>query len=175
MAAQFVVQDPDVPTADANAYISVAFFRQYCEDRGYTLTALDAAIQVAIVKATDFMDTRWTYAGLKYAEDQSTECPRQGVINSAGYWVSGFPLAFQQACAEYSRAALSADLMPSPTVDDSRLKVKEISKSVGGAVSKRIVFMGGGGHYQWPTYPLADRMMRRSELVASSRGEIARG
>jgi hypothetical protein len=174
MAAAFIVQDPDEPTETANAYISVDFFKQYCLDRGYTYTAADAVIQTAIVKATDFMDVRWTYSGLRYYNEQSTECPRQQVMNSAGYWVSGLPLSFQQACAEYAFLALTQSLMPNPTLDESNLMVQSSLKEIGGAVTKSTTFLGGG-KYAWPKYPLADRLVRRSELVANSGGEIARG
>ena len=173
MAAAFIVQDEDTPTADANAYISVEFFKQYCLDRGYTYTAADGVIQTAIVKATDYIDARWRFAGLKYDESQSTEAPRQEVTNEAGYWISGFPLAFQQACAEYAFAALTQTLMPSPTSDDSYRAVKSFSKAVG-PISKSVEYVGSG-KYQWPQYPLADKMMRRSELVANVGGELARG
>ncbi|RPJ39854.1 MAG: hypothetical protein EHM35_01215 [Planctomycetaceae bacterium] len=174
MAAAFIVQDPDTPTSDANAYIAVAFFTQYCLDRGYAYTATDAQIKAAIVKATDYIDSRWRFAGLKYAEDQSTECPRQEVYNTAGYYVSGFPLAFQQACAEYTFIALTQSLMPNPTSDESNRMVKAFAKEIGGAITKHVEYLGGG-KYQWPQYPLADKMMGRSELIANRGGELARG
>lgn len=170
----FVVQDEDTPTSTANAYISVAEFQDYHSNRNNTYSATESQIEVAIIKATDYVDARWTFAGLRYSEDQSTECPRQEVINEAGYWVSGLPMAFKQAVAEYALLALTQELMPNPTSDESNRKVQSYSKEIGGAISKSVTYIGGG-QYQWPQYPLADKMMRRSELIANRGGELARG
>lgn len=51
----------------ANAYIYVSEFEKYCLSRGYTIpaTATDQTIQQAIVQATDYLDHRYNYAGIK--------------------------------------------------------------------------------------------------------------
>lgn len=60
MAAKFIVQGPRGDVAEANAYISVARFKQHHDDRGNTYgAASDPNIQLAIVKATDYVDQRW--------------------------------------------------------------------------------------------------------------------
>jgi hypothetical protein len=44
----------------ATSYATVAFFKAWCADRGYVITAwADADIQAYLVAATDYIDTRW--------------------------------------------------------------------------------------------------------------------
>lgn len=49
----------------ATSYVDVAFFKSYWTDRGIDVTSsmTDAVIQACLVKATDYIDTRW---GLKF-------------------------------------------------------------------------------------------------------------
>ena len=175
MAAEFIVQDVDSPTDDANAYIEVEFFEQYCLDRGYTYTATDEQIQVAIVKATDYADARWTFKGRRKLADQSTECPRAQVYSTkTGHYIDDLPLRFMEAVAEYALLALTEDLMPNPTQDASGRVILEVEKTLPDGIGQRYKFGGGGTSYLWPQYPLADRKMRSSEMTTSE-GRIVRG
>jgi hypothetical protein len=171
----FIVQDGETPTSTANAYISVAEFQEYHANRGNTYSATESEIEVAIIQATDYADARWTYAGMKWYMDQSTECPRQNVYdpNNGGFWVTGIPATMKQAIAEYAFIALTSTLMPNPTRDDSGKKLSGFTKKVDVLTTSRQFL--GGGHYEWPQYPLADRMMRRSGLIANTGGELVRG
>lgn len=75
------VQDDAGDVANANAYISVADFKAYHDDRGNSYGTDDAAIGVAIVRATDYIDTRFQFVGVKNSGTQTTQWPR---IASAG-------------------------------------------------------------------------------------------
>jgi hypothetical protein len=107
-----VAQDPDNPTDDANAYIDLDFFQAYCDLVGYDYSSYtDAQQEQSIIRATIFMDARWSYAGYKLDDDQSTECPRQEVYDSRGMWVQGLPTPLLNACAEYAWAGLGRSSM----------------------------------------------------------------
>lgn len=175
MAAEFVVQDVDDPTDDANAYIEVSLFKQYCLDRGYTYTATDAQIQEAIVKATDYIDARWTFKGQRKHSYQSTECPRARVVSpTTGHYIDDLPLRFLEACAEYALLALSQDLMPNPSQDASGRVITALSQTLPDGIGRSFEFGGGGTAYMWPQYPLADRKMRSSEMLTTG-GRVVRG
>jgi hypothetical protein len=77
----FEVQDKTGLVVKANAYLSVADFRQYFTDAGTDLASyLDDAVQGAIVQATRFIDTMFEFYGSKIAGDvQTTEFPRYRV------------------------------------------------------------------------------------------------
>lgn len=182
MAFVFEVQDEDVPTDTANAYVSVADFKDYCDGRGYDYTTpayTDTQIQNAIVRATDYMDGRWTFAGYRYDDDQSTECPRRDVWNKAGTtYLDYFPLHLIQACCEYAKIDLidGKSLMPNSVDNTVPGQLTYLRTRVEGAVEKEQhfnSFKGYGGKY--PSWPLPDKMMRQSGLVGSSRRTLGRG
>ena len=55
-----------VATSSANAYCTAEFFFQYCQSRGYAFpeSPLDN-IEAAIVQATDYLDQRYRFKGIK--------------------------------------------------------------------------------------------------------------
>jgi hypothetical protein len=176
----FEVQDPDVPTETANAYISVAYFKAYADDRGINYSAkTDTDIEQAIVRATDYMDGRWTYAGNRYDDDQSTEVPRRNVWNKDGtIYLDYFPIPFEDACAEYTKIDLIDGLSLMPNAVDNTVpgQLTYLRTRVEGAVEKEQhfnSFKGYGGKY--PSWPLPDKMMQRTGLLASSRRTLGRG
>lgn len=60
-----VVQD-DLGSLDANGYITVAFFKSYHDARGNSYSGkTDQQIEYAIIKATDYVDTRFAFRGTK--------------------------------------------------------------------------------------------------------------
>jgi hypothetical protein len=58
----------------ANAYIDEAFFLKYVNSRGYTLPTnfTMAGVQTAIVQATDYLDNRYRYKGIKLLQSIGT-------------------------------------------------------------------------------------------------------
>ena len=171
----FVVQDPDAPTDDANAYISVQYFKDYHEARGNVYTATDTEIEVAIVRATDYADTRWTFAGYRYDDSQSTECPRSGVKDpNSGYWLDDYPSELEQAIAEYALPALTQSLYPSPNVDKTGRAVAYTRKKVA-VLEKETHYFQGGSANAWTLFPLADGKMKRTRLLTSTRRTLGRG
>ncbi len=183
MAFVFEVQDSDVPTATANAYVSVADFKDYCDGRGYDYTTpayTDAQIQEAIVRATDFMDGRWTYAGYRYDDEQSTECPRRDVWNASGtLYLDFLPAALIQACSEYAKIDLIDGLSLSPNSVDNTTpgQLTYLRTRVEGAVEKEQHFHAskGYGASSNPSWPVADKYMRQTGLLTSTRRTTGRG
>jgi len=170
----FVVQDPDVPASDANAYISVQYFKDYHEDRGNVYTATDTEIQYAIVRATDYIDSRWTFAGSREDADQSTECPRSGVYDPATDLEVTYPEELLEACAEYALATIGGtSLYPTANIDASGKDVKKYRRKAD-VIEREVEFFAAGGSNSWLSYPLADGKMKATKLLMSQRRTLGR-
>ena len=169
----FVVQDPDAPKADAVAYIAVQTFKDYHDERGNTYTAQDTEIEQAIVRATDYIDSRWTFAGSRDDADQSTECPRSGVYDpNTGLTLDPYPAELEEACAEYAMSALAGSLYPTPNVDATGLRVKMTRKKADVLEKQTEYFQSGSAKRAWP---VADGKMKKTRLLASTRRTLGRG
>ena len=100
----FTEQDDTGLIANANAYISVAFYTGYQGDRGVDTTLFtNPEMQAAIIIATDYIDTRFSYVGDRQNDrtNQTTEWPRLDALDKDQRLLNGIPLVVQQACAEY--------------------------------------------------------------------------
>jgi hypothetical protein len=171
----FVVQTPDAPTTTANAYISVEYFKAYHDQRGNVYSASDTEIEEAIVRATDYVDTRWTFAGYRKDLDQSTECPRSGVKDPrTGWWLTAYPTELEEASAEYTLSAIAGTLYPSPNVDATGKAVSYTRKKVAVLEKETHYYQGGSGN-TWTIFPLADGKMKRTRLLTSTRRTLGRG
>ena len=139
-----VVQNPTDPVTDATAYIDVVFFKAYHLARGNGYTATDTEIEQAIVRATDYMDSRWTFAGSRLEVDQSTECPRSGVYDPTTSWLlDGYPPEIEEACAEYAMSALSGSLYPASNLDTSGQNVKKYRRKAD-VIEREVEFFSRG-------------------------------
>jgi hypothetical protein len=110
---------------DANAYITVQFFRDWHSARGIAAAAsntgayTDALIEPAIVKATDYVDKRFgtKFVGELRDRDQSLMWPRSDAWTNQGDYIqtSTIPKELKRAVVEYSLIALKlGDLLPLP-------------------------------------------------------------
>lgn len=167
----FSVQDENGSVADANAYIDVTFFTSYHADRAQTYTGDTAAIQAAIVRATQYLDTRFTFVGYAPSEDQTTQWPRIDARDNNDRYRTGIPREIKNATAEYARIALAATLNPTPTRDEYGAAVKSRS-SRAGPVSESVSYVEGAV-VKMPKYPIADQWLIASGLVERS-GRIHR-
>lgn len=158
----FVVES-GVGLSNANAYLSVADFKSYHDDRGQSYASYsDSQIQYAIIKATDYLDYRFTFIGIRRLETQSLEWPRLNAFYSDGRMASLVPVEVQEACAEYAFRALSATLAPDPIYDDSNSLIANKTSKVGPLeVTKE--YSRGGNPVMFRAYPAVD--MRLKELV----------
>lgn len=145
--------------AGANAYISVADADAYHADRGRAdWTGTDEVKQVAIVKATDFVDRNYTFVGQVKTSTQALQWPRTGVCDSLGESVglSSVPTRVAHAVAEYARLALGMELVEQPTASNDGA-VKQQSKKLGG-LSKSVTYAGSANN-RIRSYPTADRLL----------------
>lgn len=164
-----VVQNDQGTAAGANAYVAVAFFKSYHDDRGNSYAGKsDAEIEKAIVKATDYLDTRFRFRGNRMfsTDSQTTEWPRYNAKDDSGYCVDGIPPAVKKACCEYALRALSKNINPDPVGDETGQAVKRISKTAG-PVSKDIEY-ANPGTLSLPKYPVADRMLAAAGLLVNT-------
>lgn len=164
MAATLIVQDDFGQTANANAYITVAFFKQYCDNNGYDYSAYsDDQISIAIIRATAYMDTRWRYFGIRAQIDQTTEWPRYNISDVDNNPVNGIVLNVQKACAEYSFIAAAAALNPAPTRDETGARLQARTTQVGPILDS--VRFAGSAIFTQPTYPIADGYLKSRGYV----------
>lgn len=171
----FTVQNDTGSQAGANAYISVAEFKAYHDNRGndYSGAADDTAIEYAIIKATDYIDQRFNFVGKKMlGRDQTTEWPRSNAWDKDRYYITDIPIELKDACAEYALRAISAVLNPDPTRDDSGQAVQSKSETVG-PISESVTFTDGAV-FRMPKYPAADQKLIKSGLVRRG-GDLRRG
>lgn len=173
----FVVQaSSGTHVPGANSYITVAYFRSYHADRGNTLPAAaaqDSAVEAALVRATDYLDTRFRFVGHRmYGRDQSTEWPRSSAVDADRRPVDGIPAEIAEATAEYALRSFLRPLNPDPTRDASGAIVASKSEQVG-PIAKSVT-LAAAGAWTPPKYPAADQKLRRAGLVRSG-ADVLRG
>lgn len=168
-----VVQDNTGSVEGANAYISVATFKAYHDDRGNSYAGSDdTAIEQAIIRATDYLDQRFYYVGEKrLGRDQTTEWPRQNAWDRDRYYLTDLPTEVKEACAEYALRALAAEVNPDPTRDETGRAVQSRSEQVG-PISESVTY-ADKALFQLPKYPAADQRLLKSGLVRRG-GQIRR-
>jgi hypothetical protein len=154
----------------SNAYVSVAYVDSYFLDRNNTAwVASTTQKQAAIIKATDYIEVRWSsrFMGRKEFANtpQALSFPRVNIIDRNGQYVTGIPEKLKRATAEYALRALSSELLPDPTIDDSGLAVVAKREKVG-PLEEQTQFQANVTN---PTlirpYPTADRLLE--EYVTS--------
>jgi len=167
------IQTDNGNVEDANAYVDAAYVIAHHADRGLDLSATPTVdLETAIVRATDYLDQRFTFVGVPLYTDQSTGWPRSNAKDCNGWLVQGIPLAVKKATAEYANIALSVELNPTPERDDTGQSVAAKSESVG-PISESVRYAAASA-FQMPKYPKADRLLVVKGLVVSNR-QIRRG
>ena len=129
----FLVQSDAGDVQDANAYCDVAFFKGHHDDRGVGYgSANDAAIERALILATDYVDMRWRtrFRGQRKSSAQNTEWPRSEAFDDLGSTLEGIPRRLKQAVAEYALRALTTKLL----VDAPRSVLPDGSVQAAGTV-----------------------------------------
>lgn len=172
----FVVED-GTGVANANAYITVAFFRAHFTDRGRDVSALtDEIVQGCIVRATDFVEGRFgqRYQGTRKTLTQALGMPRTGmVLDGVAVSPDAVPSLFQMGIAEYAfRASKYADLAPDAPVPFDREAANGDTIAATGAVigkSEKVGPIEESAQYADPTtlstnwsmpaYPAADALI----------------
>ena len=167
----FVAED-GTGLATANALVTVAVADEYFTDRGIGVwTGSDTVKQAALIKATDYVETRFgsLFYGDKKSPTQALSHPR--VNTSTGE----FPVALKRAVCEYAVRSLSVTLLPDPEIH-ARGQGFERTRSKVGPIEEETRFQ-----YQGPgtqriilrPYPAADILLKG--LIKSSAGTVIRG
>lgn len=162
----FVVED-GTGVADANSYADVAFADAYFLDRANATWAgaVASAKEAALIKATDYMELRFKdrWKGNLAPEATTLSFPRQYLYDRRGELVDfatdGIPTDIKKATVEYALRALSADLLPDPTVAESGQAVKRTFDKVG-PIETEVEFEGGAARPDLiRPYPTADKLL----------------
>lgn len=158
----FVVED-GTGIADANSYVAVAYANAYFLDRANTswAAATNSAKEVALVKATDYIELRFRdrWKGNLAPEATTLSFPRQYLYDRRGELVTGIPDDIKKAVTEYALRALSADLLPDPTDADSGQAIKRTFDKVG-PIETEVEYEGGSARPDLiRPYPTADKLI----------------
>ena len=169
----FIVED-ETGLDDANAYITLVEARAYWDDRGFIHAGFDDAVtQIAIIKATDYIENRFRaqFKGTREFEDQALSFPRLDLFDEDGRLVLGLPDRLKFATTEYTQRALLAELAPDPVVDDTGLQVTRKKEKIG-PIEEETQYSDVGGISIFQPYPAADRLLQ--EYLAASGGKVSR-
>lgn len=197
----FTVEDGTRP-AGANSLITEAFFRSHNGDRGRDAAVSDIAVadvETACVRASDYAEKRFgkRFRGLKSTSDQVFQWPRIDAFDNAGHSLTGIPLIYQKAIAEYawiSVGTIGPDLAPPvasafATVDSETGAVSDASgitskkekvgpieeeTDFGNVQSDKPMTSSGNMVQSIPEYPEADLWIEEL-LRPRFSGELSRG
>lgn len=163
-----VLQNSTGTVTGANAYLSVADFKSFHDDRGNDYSDYtDPEIAAALVKSTDYLDGRFEYVGRRYNLYQLTQWPRLDAVTPDGLTVQGIPTEVQRASALYALRVLSGTtLAPDPTPSATGGAVLSSSVKVGPIETRESY--ASGGSYSQPIYPEADMLLKMRGLVAQT-------
>jgi hypothetical protein len=170
----FAVQDDDATVDNANSYESVEAFRTWASDMGIDSAGfLDAEVQVALVKATRYLDAKYgsRYVGYQLRRLQGTLFPRGGTRS----FLRGLPPALRlAACSLTNRSLAGIELMPDPTFDASGQQVIEQTDKVG-PLESTVKYSEGHG-LKAREYPEVTLMLSAAGIIGSANsGQLVRG
>lgn len=158
----FIVED-GTGKVDATSYIDVAYADSYFTDRNVSSWAgTTAEKQAALIKATDYIETRWAGRFLGYREFsdvQALSFPRLLLKNKEGKQILGIPDNLKKAVAEYAVRALTIDLMPDPVMTENGYSIKSKMEKVGPLEEKTEYETGSSAPVLIRPYPIADKLI----------------
>jgi hypothetical protein len=158
----------------SNAYVSLTDYRTYLLDRGIDEGDTDDdLIRAAIIKATDYIDRRFRFKGLRVDPDtpQALAWPRKEVYDREGYLLASdvIPVALKQAAIEYAYRARTEELWNVPTLDAAGTLNAKREKV--GPIETEYQYSSGFASTIKP-YPQADSLLR--DLILAEQGRTYR-
>ena len=151
MAFSFTVED-GTGLSTANAYLSVADFKDHHTGRGNTSatdgTYGDTEIEAGIVRATDYVDKRFgrRFRGDKSYQTQELEWPRLDAYTDEDHELTGVPRQLEKAIAEYALITLQLarplDPIPVPEFGILDPSTGEVTSEGGGKVIEKTEKVG---------------------------------
>lgn len=135
--------------AAADAYASVAVADAYHTALGNTAwTGTDAAKEIALRRATQYLDNRYTYRGTRLNGSQALEWPRVGY--ELGWRVEAWPVPnLRDACCEAALRALTAALQTDVAAD-------QVTEETVGPITVKYALKTGQTRY-----PVVDSLLAR--------------
>lgn len=173
--SDLVVED-GTGLSTANVYISLAAATEYHRLRGNELWAEASENDqcVALVRATQYLDTRWIWTDVRADSDQALGFPRNEVYDVGGNDVTeSVPVEIEDACCEYALAVLGtgeALVELSPTPDQSTGTKVTMQRDKVGTLETETRFDTGVGVRFTVSYPHADRIVKRSGYAINGSG-----
>ena len=176
----FTEQNQQGTVDNANSYASVVVMKAFHADRGTVLTPYsDERLSQALVRATDFLDSRYSFIGEPLRSEQGTQCPR--ILNGPGasypyetaHRLTGLQwVRLIQACCmlAYRDLTLPAGLMPDPTFDATGQKVSKKTVKAG-PIEKTVEYAPSTApDANVPSYPAIDLLLKTAGLLNSRSG-----
>jgi hypothetical protein len=105
---------------DAESYVSLEFSDAYLASVGATswAVAIVSAREMALRKATEYVELAYKWRGLRVNSEQALSWPRGRVIrDNIELPTNAIPLELRRAVAQLAVKALTADLMPDVNPD----------------------------------------------------------
>lgn len=158
------------PDAAATSYASVATLRAWAAQRLKDLgAATDDQLGVVLNEASEYMDIRFRFRGLRKDHAQAREFPRDDLYDERGYAIEGVPQEVQDACCAYAFLRRGGvELMPDPDYDSTGQAVKSKSEEVG-PIKESVTYVEAAG-FRLPTFPSIDRLLYRRRLTCEAGG-----
>ena len=147
-----IVAEDGSGLADANSYVDWDFIETYADARGWTdwATATDEAKEIAMLSATIYLDTSYSWKGAIVSEAQALAWPRTGVMDREGRTLTGVPARLKEACCELARQNITAALVTSRTDG-------EVQSLTAGSVS--ITYASGNRVREGERFAWVDRLL----------------
>ena len=102
--------------ADANSYVTLEEFTTYADEHGFDISSYtEDEIIVALIKAQEFLDDRFSYIGFPEQDylAQNTEFPRSHIYTyRSSRFIRGLPREVVQAQHELSLIHISEPTRP---------------------------------------------------------------
>ncbi len=156
---------------DANAYISVAYFKEYFLNRNKPTDKTDLEIEGTIVEATAFIDLFYCFIGQKLAgETQTTEFPRY--TEAEAPTTAEIPVGIKNATCEFAEYLLTGNLL-TISVGGDESGISEMENQVG-EIKERIQYVGSSSESNIAIVPLADAYIGSSGWLCAVTNVVTR-
>lgn len=176
------VQTLQGDVAGANSYATLELMKAFHAERGVDLSPhSDDRLSQALVLATDFLDSRYSFVGVPLDDLQGTACPRylpEATVNDLLTTVQWTALTKACCMLAYRSIVRPAGLMPDPTLDATGQRVaKKTTKA--GPVESSVEYVPtdpSALDANVPSYPMVDLLLKNVGLLKAraSGGTLAR-
>lgn len=161
---------------NSNTYVTRAAATEYHRLRDNVLweTASENDQCAALIRATQYIDTRWVFQGVELTEGQALVFPRDEIYDAEGVDVGEtVPIEIQHATFEYALVVLgdgtsTVDLSPTPS--QSLEPSVTLQRDKVGDLETETRYQAGSGPRVTQAYPTADRIIKRSGYTTSAGG-----